>query len=146
MNSLILPLVVGTGGFVGAVLRHYVTLGVTRVTGSDHSFVGTLTVNLIGCFAIGVLTTLSNRAHISPMMHRYLITGLLGSLTTFSTFGLDVVNLLQAGRSTAAIISVTMNVLPGLLLVWLGLTVADRWLPPSAHEQHTDSHVEPVNS
>jgi len=117
-----IPLAVGIGGCTGALLRFYISSAVTRATGEDLAFVGTLAVNLIGCFLIGMLATIVARTtHLSPHSQRVLITGLLGSLTTFSTFSLDSVNLLQQGRIVAAIGNILTNVVLGLLLVWLGM-------------------------
>ncbi|MEZ6128660.1 MAG: fluoride efflux transporter CrcB [Planctomycetaceae bacterium] len=125
MTHLFIPIAVGFGGFVGAVLRFYLSGAIIKATGNEFSFVGTLVVNLVGCFAIGILWTLTLKTNtLSPVMQRCLITGLLGSLTTFSTFSLDSLQLLQSGRVSAAVLNVTANVLIGLLLVWLGMAAA----------------------
>ena len=60
--NLSIPLAIGIGGFCGAIARFYISGAVIKSTGDDFSFVGTLTVNLIGCFAIGILATVSNRS------------------------------------------------------------------------------------
>ena len=65
-------------------------------------------------------------------MQRCLITGLLGSLTTFSTFALDSLNLLQAGRFGAAAVNAGVNLIVGLLLVWLGMQLAETCIAPSS--------------
>lgn len=120
-----IPLAVGIGGFVGALLRFYISGAVIRVVGDDLAFLGTLTVNLIGCLLIGVLAVVVIRTtHLSPHSQRVLITGLLGSLTTFSTFALDSVNLLQQGRVGAAVANVLLNVVAGFALAWLGILLA----------------------
>ena len=120
-----IPLAVGIGGCTGALLRFYIRSAVSRAAGEDLAFVGTLAVNLIGCFLIGMLAIIVARTtHLSPHSQRVLITGFLGSLTTFSTFSLDSVNLLQQGRVGAAIGNILTNVVLGLLLVWLGMQVA----------------------
>lgn len=120
-----IPLAVGIGGCAGALLRFYISSAVSRAAGEDLAFVGTLAVNLIGCFLIGMLAIIIARTtHLSPHSQRVLITGLLGSLTTFSTFSLDSVNLLQQGRIGAAISNILTNVVLGLLFVWLGMQLA----------------------
>lgn len=125
MMQYTIPLAVGLGGFIGALLRFYLSGAVIRVVGDDQAFLGTLTVNLIGCFLIGVLAVIVIRTtHLSPHSQRILITGLLGSLTTFSTFALDSVNLLQQGRVGAAIANVALNVVAGIVLAWLGMLLA----------------------
>ena len=75
MSNLALPVAVGLGGFVGALARFYLSSAVSRISGDDFSFVGTLVVNLTGCFLIGILATVALRSdHLSPIMERCLIT------------------------------------------------------------------------
>lgn len=125
MSGLSIPLAIGVGGCAGALARYYVSVGVTKLSGEEFTFVGTLTVNLIGCFAIGVLATIAVKSPaFSPTMQKCLITGLLGSLTTFSTFALDSVKLLQDGRTGAAILNITLNLVVGVVLVFLGMLAA----------------------
>jgi len=123
--NLSLPIAVGIGGFAGALLRFYTSAAIVKTVGTEFAFVATIAVNLLGCFAIGILWTLVLKtSHLSPMMQRLLITGLLGSLTTFSTFALDSLILLQSGRVRAALANLSVNVFAGLLLVWAGMAVA----------------------
>jgi len=146
MMQLSIPFAVGIGGCVGAVLRFYVSDAVVRSFGDELAFVGTLTVNLLGCFAIGVLAVVIARTtHLSPHSQRLLVTGLLGSLTTFSTFALDSVNLLQQARVGAAILNVGINVVAGVLLVWTGMQVAGSVFP-ELPDQTTDSYSSESNS
>lgn len=129
MSNFAIPIAVGLGGFAGALARFYISGAVGKASGDDFSFAGTLTVNLIGCFLIGVITVMTTRSTaLSPLMQKCLITGLLGSLTTFSTFALDSLNLLQVGRVGAAIVNVSVNVVAGCLLVWVGSSVAQLFL------------------
>jgi len=136
MMQLSIPFAVGVGGCAGALLRYYITTSVTRWVGEPQAFVGTLTVNLIGSFLIGVLAVVVDRTtHLSPHSQRVLITGLLGSMTTFSTFSLDSVNLLQQGRVGAAILNVTSNVIAGVLLAWCGMLIAGTVFPESPDQK-----------
>ena len=129
MSNLAIPIAVGLGGFAGALARFYISGAVAKASGDEFSFLGTLSVNLLGCFLIGVITVMATRSTtLSPLMQKCLITGLLGSLTTFSTFALDSLNLLQAGRVGAAIVNVSANVVVGCLLVWAGSSVAQLFL------------------
>jgi CrcB protein len=131
--QLSIPFAVGIGGCVGALLRFYISSAVHRAVGDELAFVGTLAVNLIGCFLIGVLIVVAERtSHLSPHAQRVLVTGLLGSLTTFSTFALHSVNLLQHGRVGAAIVNVAMNVVLGVSLTWLGMLAAGTMIPEPA--------------
>ncbi|MFY9253460.1 MAG: fluoride efflux transporter CrcB [Fuerstiella sp.] len=133
MSSLNIPIAIGIGGFVGALMRFYIAGFVARSAGDEFSFLGTMTVNLLGCLAIGVLITIASRPGLmSPMMQKCLLTGLLGSLTTFSTFAMESLNLLQAGHFGAAVVNITVNLFAGLLLVWLGMLLAGTLIPDSS--------------
>ena len=69
-----------------------------------------MSVNLIGCFAIGVFATIATRTSVfSPLAQTCLITGLLGSLTTFSTFAFESLSLMQTGRFGAAVVNMSVN-------------------------------------
>jgi CrcB protein len=130
MSDFSVPVAIGLGGFVGAVARFYVSSGVTKACGEDLAFAGTMSVNLIGCFAIGVLATIATRTSVfSPLVQTCLITGLLGSLTTFSTFAFESLSLMQTGRFGAAVVNMSVNLLAGLVLAWLGIQVAGLFLP-----------------
>lgn len=131
MSNLNIPIAIGIGGFIGALLRFYISEAVIRVSGDDYRFLGTLAVNLIGCFAIGMLMTIAAKAiHVSPMMQKCLVTGLLGSLTTFSTFAYESLGLIQDGRYGAAMLKISVSLIVGLLLVWVGMLLAGVLLVP----------------
>lgn len=99
-------LAVGAGGFLGAVLRYLCSL---LPLGRDGGFpVGTLLVNVLGAFAIGLIAA---AAALSPRMILFLKTGICGGFTTFSTFALETSGLLQAGRLLAAAAYVVLSVL-----------------------------------
>lgn len=130
MNSLQMTLAVGIGGFLGAVARFWVCVGVVRMVGSDHRYLGTTTVNLLGCFAIGVMTAWVQRtATVSPWLQKCLLTGLLGAFTTYSTFALDAVSLIQAGRLNTAMAKVAVQLIVGLALVAMGLRIGMKFFP-----------------
>lgn len=117
--------IVGCGGFVGATARMLIADFVKR-RAPEHPYVGTLVVNLIGCFLIGLLIGLIPRE--SPL-RPLLLTGFLGSLTTFSTFGLDAVGLMRSQQLASMGVYVGANVLVGCFAVWLGgsLVNFERW-------------------
>jgi fluoride exporter len=104
---------VAIGGAIGAVLRH--------LTGLALSFpFGTLAVNVVGSFAIGVLWVgLADRGPWSPL----LVTGILGGFTTFSAFSLDTLRLVEAGRASAAGIYVLASVALSLAACALGTII-----------------------
>ena len=118
-------LFVGVGGFIGSVLRYAVAGWVQQLSRSLDFPYGTLMVNLIGCFVIGFLGELAEARGIFASETRLLIfIGLLGGFTTFSSFGNDTLNLVRSGQMFNALTNIAVNVIFGLLLVWLGRTVA----------------------
>lgn len=118
-------LMVGVGGFIGSALRYLVS-GWTQQWSKSLDFpYGTLAVNLLGCFVIGFLGELAEARGILASETRLLVfIGLLGGFTTFSSFGNDTLNLARSGQMLNALANVAANVLFGLLLVWLGRTIA----------------------
>lgn len=114
---------VGMGGFVGAVLRYLTSLWAHRLVTGPFP-VGTLLVNVVGCLCIGVLMTRIDQGHFAPETRLFLTAGLLGALTTFSTFGYETFDLLRDGMPGLAAANVALNVLVGLVAVWLGVWLA----------------------
>ncbi len=121
-------LLVGLGGCLGAVTRYGVSEFVKERVPS-HPHAGTFVVNVVGCLLIGfVLSLASNESSaISDAWKLVLVTGCLGALTTFSTFGHETVSLLQDKRMTDAIVNVAGNLAVGLPAVWLGIKIASRF-------------------
>jgi CrcB protein len=118
-------LIVGIGGFIGSALRFLVSGWVQQSSKSLDFPYGTLTVNLIGCFVIGFLGQLAEARGILASETRLLVfIGLLGGFTTFSSFGNDTLNLARSGQTSLALVNVAATLVCGLLLVWLGRTVA----------------------
>jgi fluoride exporter len=118
-------LIVGIGGFIGSVLRYLFSGWVQQFSKSLDFPYGTLAVNLIGCFVIGILGELAEARGILTSETRLLVfIGLLGGFTTFSSFGNDTLNLARSGQMFNALANVSVNVMFGLLLVWLGRTLA----------------------
>jgi CrcB protein len=118
-------LFVGIGGFIGSVLRYLISGWAQQYSESLDFPYGTLAVNLMGCFVIGFLAQLAETRGILASETRLLVfIGLLGGFTTFSSFGNDTLNLARSGQMFNALANVAANVIFGLLLVWLGRTVA----------------------
>ena len=114
-------LVVALGGAVGACLRYGVNEIALNVLGKSFPF-ATLLVNILGSFVLGLLYGLFSTGVLAASPWRALIAiGLIGAFTTFSTFSLDTVLLLQQGDWLKAIANVLLNVLLCLTLAWLGL-------------------------
>jgi len=118
-------LMVGAGGFVGSVLRYLVS-GAAQALFKNATFpLGTLVVNVTGCFAIGLIAQLAeSRGFLSGTSRTFLVMGVLGGYTTFSAYANESFNLLRAGESPLAIVNVAGQVLLGLVCVWLGRDAA----------------------
>ena len=114
---------VAAGGCVGAVLRLLVNDWAVRMV-PRHPAAGTLAVNVLGCFAIGAAMVWLEPRDARHPMRLLLVTGLLGSLTTFSTFGHQTVELARAGSTRMAAANVAANVVLGVAAVLLGMTAA----------------------
>ncbi|HEX6843628.1 MAG TPA: CrcB family protein [Actinomycetota bacterium] len=118
---------VGVFGALGALARYGLDLGLSRVWPSRFP-VGTFVINVVGSFALGVLFALVD-AH--PPQTTWLRPGLgagfLGAFTTFSTFSLQTVLLLETGEAGLAALYAGASLAAGLLAVWGGLTVGRAW-------------------
>lgn len=115
------------GGGVGSLLRYGTTLLSARLLGTSYPW-GTAIVNLFGCFLIGLIYGLAERAQgIGPSARLFLMTGFLGGLTTFSTFSLESVNAYRTGGLAALLINLLVHNVGGLSLAVLGMAFA-RWI------------------
>jgi CrcB protein len=109
------------GGFVGATLRFVISTYVQQLNKGLFFPWGTLTVNLLGCLIIGLLLQLNESWQIfSPEVKRFIFIGLLGSLTTYSTFSNDALNLIMEHRYVVSMIYITSQLFFGLFAVLMG--------------------------
>ena len=117
-------LLVMAGGSIGALSRYGVSLLAAQLFGVKFPW-GTLIVNLSGCFLIGLSFALADRgiSIMNPSMRLFFVTGYLGALTTFSTFGLETMNSMRAGTHLVTAANVLSNNLLGGALVFLGMLV-----------------------
>ncbi len=114
-------LFIGVGGFCGAVLRYLISGGVQKWTQSVDFPYGTLAVNLIGCLVIGMLTRLDEmHSLISPEMRLFILIGLLGAFTTYSTFSNEAISLINDRRINMAILYLGAHLVLGLGAVMVG--------------------------
>lgn len=112
------------GGAIGSGLR-YLMAGAWLGESSEKFPVGTLVVNLIGCFFIGVAATLlTNGPDVRPELRLALIVGVLGGFTTFSSYGYETLHLIKEGQWLSAGIYVVSSTVFGLLLAYCGTRVA----------------------
>ena len=118
-------MLVGAGGFVGAILRFKLGGLVLERTAGWRFPLSTLIVNLSGCLAAGLLMGLvEKRALFSADTRLFLFVGVLGGFTTFSAFGMETLALIQRHELRCAVLNVAASVCFGLLALWFGLKVA----------------------
>ncbi len=117
-------LVIGLGGFIGAILRYGVSGWAYKIIGARMPF-GTLVVNILGSFILGLFLFLAEgRFNIGPLWRGFIAIGMMGALTTFSTFSYETLALLQGNLWIQAFLNILLNVLLTLLAVWAGMVVA----------------------
>jgi CrcB protein len=115
-------LAVFIGGGLGSVARWYVSMKLNGIT--PVLPLGTLTVNLVGAFIIGLgIAAFSRMANLDPLWKLLLTTGFCGGLTTFSTFSMEVVYQLQNGRLADAGLNILLNVVGSVLMTLLAFMI-----------------------
>ena len=123
MSARMTPLLqVALGGALGASARYMTGIATARLLGKGFPW-GTLTVNIVGSFLMGVLVVAL--LHLSA--NRYaplLMTGVLGGFTTFSAFSLDAITLYERGQGALAAAYVAGSVILSLAALFVGLTLA----------------------
>ena len=124
-------LIVALVGAIGSVARYKLGGFALHHTQAWNFPMSTFGVNMIGCFAIGVLTALVEHHDLfSPSIRLLLFTGLLGGFTTFSAFSYEGVFLLRRGLFSVATSYVLLSVLGGLAAVFAGMKLIDQFWPP----------------
>jgi len=114
-------LAIAGGGALGALGRFWVSNGVHRLLGRDFPW-GTLTVNSLGSFLMGLLFVLFiDRLATGPEVRGAILVGFLGAFTTFSTFSMETLSLIEDGSLVRAFLNVGMSVLICLLACWVGI-------------------------
>jgi CrcB protein len=117
-------LLIGLAGFIGTLSRYWLSGVVARRYGETFPM-GTLVVNLVGCFLVGLLfCLLQERFLVNQTVRTVVLIGFLGGFTTFSSFGLQTFTLLQDGEFGLAALNILGANLIGLVLVWAGYTLA----------------------
>ncbi|HNP61074.1 MAG TPA: fluoride efflux transporter CrcB [Nitrospirales bacterium] len=115
---------VGLGGFLGSIGRFVVAGFFNRLIPTLAFPIGTLAVNILGCFLIGLLHGVAESRNILGTDTRiFLFIGVLGGFTTFSTFGFESLALLKDGAMLKASANIIIHVFVGLAAVWLGDTL-----------------------
>ncbi len=115
-------LLIGTGSFIGGVLRYSLSQFIQTKFLSAFPF-GTFGVNIIGCFAIGLVFGLSERTNMSPELRLFLATGICGGFTTFSAFSNETFSLMRDGQLLYASAYITSSILFGVFATFLGYSI-----------------------
>lgn len=117
--------IIGIGGFTGAIMRYAVGSFVHRLLDKPFFPYGTLTVNILGCLLIGLLSGLvETRQLFSPEIRLFVFIGFLGSFTTFSTFGYEVFNFARDGELTLSFANILLHLFLGFAAVGAGYALS----------------------
>lgn len=117
-------LAIAGGGALGALARFFVATGIYRLLGRDFPW-GTLSVNVLGSFAMGLLfVLLLERSLLAAELRAAILIGFLGSFTTFSTFSLETLTLVEQGEMLRALANVTVSVVVCIAACWAGIVAA----------------------
>jgi CrcB protein len=129
MQLLMQYLVIGLGGALGSMVRFGLGSFIdTNVQKTGYVFPwGTIIVNVTGCFIIGFIFTISageGRLMLGSLTRQFIMIGILGGYTTFSSFSLQTLTLAQSGQWWGAVANVLLSVVLCLVGVWLGALLA----------------------
>ena len=120
-----LYIVTALGGAIGATLRFGIGRWAQDFFGQPSFPYGTLLINVSGCMVFGIIMGLIDKGYaIGPEQRTFMLVGILGGYTTFSTFGFETFALLRDGHGEAALLNAALQVVVGVLGVWLGMLVA----------------------
>ena len=112
---------IAIGGATGALCRYGMSNGIYMLLGRGFPY-GTLAVNVLGSVIMGsVYVLMIERMNVSPELRAGIIIGLLGAFTTFSTFSIETLNLLESGEATKAGLNILLSVTLCLMGCWLGM-------------------------
>ncbi len=117
-------LIVGAGGFVGTASRYLANIFIKKLAQNSHFPYGTIVVNILGCFLIGLLNGYADSLGIfSSRIRLFLFIGLLGGFTTFSAFSYETFTLLRNQELSTAFLNIILNILLCLLFVYCGYAI-----------------------
>jgi len=118
-------LLVALGGALGSVARYLFSTAVLRATGSLFP-VGTFAVNVVGCFVFGVIAgAAEQRVQLAPELRLFLLVGILGGFTTFSSYAFESFALVRDGQFVWAGLNIVGQVVAGLIGMWAGYVITN---------------------
>ena len=117
-----LILAIGAGSFIGGIFRYLLSLLIqAKITGIFP--LGTLIVNIIGCFFIGIVFGIFDKGQISNEWKLFLATGVIGGFTTFSAFSIEAFTLFREGYVGYGLLYILTSVLIGLLITYIAYSL-----------------------
>ena len=122
MNLLNL-LLIAVGGALGSTARYLFSLLIQRASGTLFP-IGTFAVNCVGCLVFGAIAgAAEQRAQIAPELRLFLLVGILGGFTTFSSYAFESFVLVRDGQFAAALVNIVGQVIAGLGGMWIGFVI-----------------------
>ena len=116
-----LIIAIGTGSFIGGILRYLLSQFIQTKFLSTFPF-GTLGVNIMGCFAIGLVFGLSDKGNLSQEWRLFLATGIIGGFTTFSAFSNETFGMIRDGQHWYALLYISASIVLGLFATFTGFS------------------------
>jgi len=118
-------LLIAAGGALGSVARYAFSTALLRLSGSLFP-IGTFGVNLVGCFVFGMIAgATEQRVQLAPEVRVFLLVGVLGGFTTFSSYAFESFSLLRDGQFFAASVNIVGQVVAGLVGLWAGYVITN---------------------
>lgn len=116
---------IGLGGALGSVARYLFSMAILRASGSLFP-IGTFGVNLVGCVLFGAIAgAAEQRVQLAPDLRMFLLVGVLGGFTTFSTYAFESFSLIRDGQFAAAAVNIVGQVVAGLVGLWAGYVITN---------------------
>ena len=115
-------IIVGLGGFIGAIIRYLI--GLIPVSPQNGFPIKTLLINILGAFVIGLVVAFGAKKEWNPQLILFLKVGICGGFTTFSTFSLETAQLIKSGSIGVAVLYVALSILLGVTAAMLPEIIA----------------------